>query len=68
MNNLQKSLLTALLSWAGVGGMGVVVPVLKGIVWNLSYALPNALITPTLLLPVFLWVALIGWGIWRIWQ
>ena len=68
MNNLQRSVLTALLAWAGVGGIGLGVAALPSILWELSNAVPPPLQTPALLLPFFIWVALFGWAIWRVWQ
>ena len=66
MNIFKKSLLTAAIAWVGVIAPAAI-PV-RDLLWNLSYLLPAHLVGPVLLLPLFIWTALLIWVINRIWS
>ena len=67
MNNLQKSLLIACIAWFGVSTAAVLNPYLQTLLY-MAVPVPPSLLTPLMLLPLFVWVALLTWVIYWLWK
>ena len=67
MNTLQKSLLTACIALFGVSASAVLNPYLQTLLY-MAVPVPPSLLTPLMLLPLFVWVALLTWVIYWLWK
>lgn len=67
MNTLQKSLLTACIASFGVVATAVLIPYIQTLLW-MAVQVPPFLLTPLMLLPLFVWVALLAWVIYSVWK
>ena len=67
MSTLQKSLLTACIAWFGFSTADVLTPYLQTLLW-MAVPVPPSLLTPLMLLPLFIWGALLAWVIYGVWK
>ena len=69
MNKFQKCIATGAVAWLAVVVPATVANTLgSSIVWNLSYSLPAATLTPLILLVGFIWLAVSVYAVVKIWS